>query len=201
MANTSKVCGLRPINQPYGSIRANYYQATTSTAFFMYQPVDLDANGRVVVATPGSNNFIVGSIIGVFDDAFCPIDNAYSGYVPANNAATNSAGLINILVADDPNQFFLIEEDTGGTALDAQSAHAGCSWTYQATTGNTVSGIARAVMDRSTLVAGGSGQQLRIIKKWDKPDNAYGDYCKWIVKPYYHRYNPPNQETAAATTV
>lgn len=188
MPNTSHIMGLRPINQPFGAVHCNYYQAATGTALYMYHPVDVDANGRIVLATPGSNNFIIGSIVGFLDDAAGPIDNAFSGYVPANPAVTNSAGVINVLVADDPNQHFLIEEDTGGTALTAQDANAACSWTYIGTTGSTVSGVASAVLDRSTVVAAGSTQQFRIIKKLDKPDNAYGNFCKWIVRPLYHRY-------------
>ena len=201
MPNTSRVMGLRPIWQPYKGIQVTLYEAATGTALYMYHPVDLDANGRVVLATPGSNNYILGSIVGFLDDAYGPIDNAFSGYVPANPAVTNSAGVVNVLVADDPSQYFLIEEDTGGSALDAQSIGAGASWTYQAATGSTVSGVARVVLDRSTLVATGSGQQFRLIKKWDKPDNAYGNFCKWIVRPYYHRYGPPIAEAAVSTLV
>ena|SRR3990167_1844249 len=188
MPNTSHITGLRPINQPYGAIRCNYYQAATGTALYMYHPVDVDANGRLVLATPGSNNYIIGSVVGFLDDAAGPIDSNYSGYVPASPKVTNSAGLINVLVADDPSQLFLIEEDTGGSALDAQSANAAGSWTYIGTTGSTVSGVASVVLDRSTVVAAGSTQQFRLIKKWDKPDNAYGNYCKWVVQPLYHRY-------------
>lgn len=200
MPNTSRVMGVRPINKPYYA-QPTMYQAATGTALYMYHPVDLDANGRVILATPGSNNYIVGVIVGLLDDTSGPIDSAYSGYVPANPVKVNSAGVVNVLVADNPHQYFLIEEDTGGAALDAQSIGAGASWTYLATTGNTVSGVANVVLDRSTLVATGSGQQFRLVKKWDKPDNDYGNFCKWIVVPYYHRYNPPITEAAASTLI
>ncbi len=189
MANTSHITGLRPINQPYGAVRANIYEAATGSAYYMYQPVDLDANGRVVAAIAGSAGngfFILGSIVGLFNDAFGPPDDAYSGYIPANPASVNSAGVIKILVADDPNQLFLIEEDTGGTALDAQAIGAGGVFTFLATTGNTVSGVCNAVLDRST-VAATTDLTLRLIKKWDKPDNAHGNYCKWVVQIIQHR--------------
>ncbi len=189
MPNTSHVTGLRPINQPYGGVRANIYEATTGSAYYMYQPVDLDANGRVVAATAGSAGngfFMLGSIVGLANDAFGPPDDAYSGYIPANPVSVNSAGLINILVADDPNQLFVIEEDTGGTALDAQAVVAGGVFTFLATTGSTVSGVCRAVLDRSA-VATTTDLTLRLIKKWDKPDNAYGNYCKWVVQIIQHR--------------
>lgn len=191
---------MRPINQPYGNIRINYYEAATGTAMYRFHPADLDANGRVVLATPGSNNYIVGSIVGFLDDAYGPISDDYSGYLPANPASTNSAGVVNVAVADDPGQFFVIEEDTGGTALDAQAVNAGASFTYLASTGSTVSGIANVVLDRST-VGTGSNQQLRLIGKWDKQDNAFGNYCKWIVSVYLHRFNPPTPTNGTTTLV
>ena len=187
MANVTGKKGLRPINQPYGNIRCNYYQATTGNAWYMYQPVDLDANGRVVSAVAGSaGHYLLGSIIGMADDSFGPIPGADSGYIPAFPAMTGSGGFVNILVADDPGQYFIIEEDTGGSALDAQSIGSAAVHTFLATTGSTVSGIANAVLDRST-VATTSDLTLRILKKLDRIDNAYGNYCKWIVSINRHR--------------
>lgn len=185
MPNVSHVMGLRPIEQPFGNIKANYYEAATGVALFVYHPVDLNSSGRVTIAVPNSGNLIVGSVLGVYDDAFGPLANPYA---VANPASVNSAGLLKVLVADDPNQHFVIEEDTGGTALDAQSVGAGGSFTYLGTTGNTTSGMANVVLDRSGVDAANTNQQFRLIKKWDKPDNAYGNWCKWIVRINYHRY-------------
>lgn len=201
MANTSSICGLRPIEQPYGNVRVHYYQAATGVAFYKYQPVDLDSNGRVVAATFGSNNLLVGSVVGLYDGNYGPSDSDYS-YIPANPVAYGSAGLVTVAVADDPGQFFLIEEDTGGSALDAQACNAGASLTYtnQNSGGSAVSGICYAGLDRS-VVGTGSNHQLRIIKKWDKPDNAYGNYCKWIVSIALHRYDLSIPESARATFV
>ena len=200
MANVTGKKGLRPINQPYGNIRCNYYQAATGAAYYMYQPVDADANGRVVVATASDQTMILGSIIGMLDDAFSPISNSYSGYIPANPAFTTSGGYVNLLIADDPAQQFVIEEDTGGSALDAQAINAGACFTYTNSTGSTITGIANVVLDRST-VATGTGMQLRIIKKLDKPDNAYGDYCKWIVSINRHRLNPGANQAVGVSTL
>ena len=192
MANRSHISGLRPIEQPFGGIKAHYYEAATGVAFYMYQPVDLDANGRVVVATASNATLILGSIVGLANDAFGPPDNTYSGYIPANPASVNSAGLVEVLVADDPYQLFLIEEETGGgTQLAATNVGNGSVFTYIATTGNTQSGISNACLDASG-VGTGTDTTLRLIKKWDKPDNAYGAYCKWIVAINRHRLSPMN---------
>jgi hypothetical protein len=56
------------------------------------------------------------------------------------------------------------------------------------------------VLDRSTI-ATGTGMQLRIIKKLDKPDNAYGNYCKWIVSINRHRLNPGANLPVATSTL
>ena len=190
MANKSKICGLRPINQPYGNIRCNYYQAATGVAFYMFQPVDLDSNGRVVVATASNATLILGSIVGMADDAFGPPSNSYSGYIPANPTAVNSAGLVNILVSDDPEQMYLMEEETGGgSQLSATHVGNAVSFTYTASTGNTMSGVANACIDAST-VATTTDNTLRLIKKLDRLDNDYGAYCKWIVKINRHRLSP-----------
>lgn len=191
MPNTHKGIGLRPIDQPFGAIRANYYEAVTSAALYMFQPVDLDANGRVVFAGANSGaNRILGSILGFADDSYCPLPNPYLSANAGLGYTANSAGLIKVLVADDPNQYFVIEENTGGTALDAQSIGLGCSLTYYGSaSGSTVNGVANVQLLRATASTDQAvGNQLRLIKKWDKPDNAFGNYCKWIVKIDLHRY-------------
>ena len=200
MANVTGKKGLRPINQPYGNIRCNYYQAVTGQEYFMYQPVDLDANGRVVVATASDQTMILGSIVGMADDSFGPISSSYSGYLPTNPAMSGSGGFVNLLVADGIEQQFIIEEDTGGTALTQQAVNAGACFTYTATTGNTVSGIANVVLDRSTI-ATGTGMQLRLIKKADRIDNAYGDYCDWIVSINRHRLSPGANAAVGVSTL
>lgn len=187
MPNTSKVSGLRPIEQPFGNIRCNFYEAATGAALYMYQPVDLNSSGRIAAASWNSGNLIVGSVIGFADDSYCPLPNPYLASNPSFGYTVNSAGLVKVLVADDPNQHFVIEEDTGGSALDAQSVGAGVSFIFQATTGNNTSGIANAVLDRSGVDTGAL-QQFRLIKKWDRPDNAFGNFCKWVVRINQHRY-------------
>ena len=191
MANTSNPCGLRPINQPFGSIRCNYYKMQTGAVggVFLNQPVDLDANGYIVVATAATGNYIVGSIVAILNGDYGPTDSNYP-YLPTNPIAkdVDSSGYVNVLVADDPLQHFVIEESSG-TALTvaANFAVAGFAYFAGAASGSTVTGVCTCVLGADKLSAAGSAQ-LQLLKKYDKPDNAYGSYCKWIVRPFMHRY-------------
>jgi len=201
MANVSRIQGLRPLDQPYGSTQINYYEVATGTAIYKYQAMDLDANGRAIIAVVKSNNRIVGSAVSLVTDQFAPVDDAFP-YMPANPTMTtaNSAGIMYVGISDDPNQLYVIEEDTGGTALDGLARNAGCSLTYTASTGNTSSGLSNTVLDRSGVRVG-SNQQVRLIRLWDKPDNAFGDWAKWVVKINLHRYNMEADDTAPGTSI
>lgn len=190
MANARHTIGLRPIDQPYGNIRANYYEVASGVALYMFQPVDLASDGRITFAAANTASTVLGSVIGFADDSFCPLPNPYLAANPNLGYVANSAGLFKALVADDPGQYFVIEENTGGTALTAQEVGNGIGFTYiGAASGSTVSGVANVQLLRGTVNANNSsGSPLRLIKKWDKLDNAYGNYCKWVVKIDNHRY-------------
>jgi len=205
MANSSRQTGLRPINPV---IRANIYKYATGNAIFMYQPVTLLNTGlagqALVDGTSAGGQALLGSVIGFLAGDWSPVDNDQSGYIPANPDANqlDSNGNVNVLVADSPDQLFVIEEDTGGSALTLASVGAGGVMTTQgigaaATSGNTISGVSNAVLDRSLVGAGaGSNLTLQLIKLWDKPDNAYGDYAKWIVRINDHQYQRASDATS-----
>lgn len=201
MANENRPCGLRPISQPYGAVRASVYKAVTGAAIYMFSPVDQNATGYVELATAGSGNRIVGSVIGMLNGFFGPIDKA-AGYIPTNPVAgeVDSDGYMNVIVADDPDQEFLVAEAGTGTALTATARHAGINF-YSTTTGNTRSGVSMANVDPTSLIAAGSNQQLRLIDKIDKLDNAFGAYCMWRCRIYMHRFSCPTPGAGTGTTV
>ena len=202
MANSSRIQGLRPVSQPFGNTQINYYEVATGTAIYKYSPMDLDSNGRAIVAVVKSNNMLLGAAVHLSNDQYAPIDDEFP-YMPANPtmAKANSAGIMYVGISDDPNQFYVVEEDTGGgTVLDQQSANAGCDLTYIATTGNTSSGLSNAVLDAST-VGTGSNLQLRLIRKWDKPDNAFGNFQKWIVQIQLHRRHPSTTQNGVSKLI
>ncbi len=179
MANSSFIKGLFPIKPTGGTVKINYYKANTQQAIYLHDPVVLESAGLVVVAKCGSANAILGSAEIFLDSNLGgPADVTGKCYLPAS-----TDGYVG--VADDPQQRFLIEEDTGGTAL-TQSAVGSCAdFTYIATTGDTTTGLSTVVLDRSGIDATSGQFQLLGILYAD--DNAFGDYCKWIVRINKHQ--------------
>lgn len=179
MANSSFIRGLFPI-KPTGSgmVKLSYYKANTTTAIYLHDPVVLEAAGIVAIAQCGSANAIIGSAEMFLDANLGAPADVTKPYLPAN-----TDGYVG--VADDPNQRFLIEEDTGGTAL-TQAAIGSCAdFTYIASTGDTTTGLSTVVLDRSGLDATSGQFQLLGILYAD--DNAFGNYCKWIVRINKHQ--------------
>ena len=190
MPNTSKIPGLRPIDNPYGNVRVHYYKAVTNLNIFLYDIASQNDAGVVGVGQVGSGSALLGSVVSILNGEWSPITDLQN-YYAANGDIVDTDGYIRVGVADDPNQYFVVEEDTGGSALAQTNVGNGCDMTYIGTTGNTASGLSTVVLDRSTASTT-SNAQLKLIKLWDKPDNAFGDFAKWIVKINYHQNNPSN---------
>lgn len=200
MANDDNVKargGLLPVDFPHGNFKKQYYLLTTGAAalnVFIGMPVDLDANGR---ATPNiewtnSNNTCLGTIVGFADTNFAALPTAMEttqagAYLPGNTDAY-------VLVADDPNQDFVIQEDTGGTALTASEVGNNANPVFRATSGDTTTGYATLELDRSSAGTGTGGiLLLKGVHRYmnsDGTNNAPGNYAKWIVRIVRHRLAP-----------
>ena len=192
MSNVQFTKGLFPIKPNGGMVPINYYRADTSTAIYLHQPVRLNSDGKLTIATCGSNN---GTILG---SAECFLDKNLGApketypYLAASNTEAVFVG-----VADDPNQLFVLEEDTGGSALALTNIGNLADFTYLGTTGNTTTGLSQAVLDRSGVNIS-SGQFLLLRPQYAADgDNDYGNYCKWIVKINMHQTKIETGNTAA----
>ena len=188
--------GLLPIQWPFGAIKSKYYKLTTGAAaanVFIGTPVDLDANGQAAFAATGTANAILlGSVIGFADTNLASIPSAMANlangaYLPGNTDAY-------VLVADDPQQEFLLQEDTGGSALTASNVGNNVGWKYRSSSGNTTTGYATAELQRATASTATGGSLIltglyRNINS-DGTDNAAGNYAKWIVRITQHRFGP-----------
>lgn len=198
MANDDMIAargGLLPVNFPFGNFKKNYYRVTTSAAaaFYLGQPVALDATGQVGAATiAASNGTLVGSIVGFADTNLEALPTGMEtttagAFLPANTDAY-------ALVADDPDQEFVIQEDTGGSALARTNIGNNAAMIYRTSSGDNTTGYSTVELDRSSAGTGTGG--TLIIKavggnmNSDGTVNAPGNYCKWIVQIVRHSYAP-----------
>ena len=190
MANDqSSSLGLRPLNLQRGNVEVRYFTANTAQNLFRFQPVALNNSGQVEVADLADNTQIIGTIVGVLDTdkASLPTnltDLTQGAFLDSSNDAV-------VAVSTDPDQLYILEEDTGGSALTASNVGNTVNFTYLADTGNTTTGISNVVMDRSTVAADTGGiftiVQLRDNINTDGTVNAVGNFGHWVVKINHHQ--------------
>lgn len=195
MANTqSSLLGMRPFVQPGDRVRINYYNVNTAVALFRFQPVAMNNSGQVQVhPLIGELSPLIGPIMGFLDTSQAGLpanlnDLAQNAFLDATSSAARAA------IADDINQLYSLEEDTGGTLMGSEnSSGQTVLWTYLATTGNTTTGVANVVLDRSTLSTG-TGPTLTIVRAFRENMNedgttndVTGDYAKWVVRINAHQ--------------
>lgn len=208
MANDqSSSLGLKPFAQPGQRIKINYYQINTGQNLFRWQPVVLNNSGQVAAAVAGTDlTPLLGSIVGFLDSNRASLPTNLTDLTQGAFLDSGNNGLA--AVADDINQEFILEEDTGGSLIgSANSSGKNVAFTFLATTGNTTTGVANAVLDRSTIAAG-TGEVLTIIRPYDENVNSdgtfndvTGNFAKWIVRINSHvkgvgtLYSPGNLQS------
>lgn len=195
MANDDYARGLVPLNR--NPNYAHYYRASTATDIFLGDTLLLNASGLVGVSSAATIG--VENLIGVAIGFSGPQKRGLATddpYLDASDLTTLAAGLETgdrlVLVADDPNQEFYVQEDTGGTALALADVGAAINVVYRSTdSGNTTSGWSRSEIDASAVVTT-TAAQLQILRLFDGinndgTNNAVGDYAKWVVKILHHQ--------------
>ena len=201
MANDNSPRGLIPVNLGQGANAVGYYRVSTDGSTDMYHGclVTQLASGFVVVASPTLMVPILGVAVGfagtqkrglATSDPFLDV----SDLIPPT--PSSDTGDRYVLVAHDPHQLFLIQEDTGGTALTIADAGAWCDAIYRgataiSVTGDTDNGWANLELDRSGVVTT-TAAPLRILQladtvNTDGTNNAAGNYGKWIVQIGHHQ--------------
>ena len=185
--------GLLPVGFPNGSFRKTYYRLTTSAAasVFIGQPMSADANGRVTpLALASSGSVCIGPVVGFLDTSYAALPNAMESltvgaYLPSNTDAY-------VAICDDPNQDFVVQEDTGGSALTESNIFNNAAMIYRTSSGDTTTGYSTAELDRSSAGTGTGGfLQLKAVlpqMNSDGTQNAVGNYCKWVVRITAHQF-------------
>ena len=182
----------------YGPVlRANIYAVPTDPTVAVYHN-DIVVHGGAGLETkfgtliiiedgsvPDSDPFILGSVIGVYDENMAPVkyiavaetgDDVVAGYV---------------LVADHPEQLFLVQEDGETNAITASEIGFNCDLISVALcAGNTETGISTMELDSNSAVAD-AAIQFKLLKPHedDTPADDTNHWCRWIVQANEHFYH------------
>lgn len=189
MANDDFPRGLVPFG-PGGPLRVQAYLASTATDLYLGMPVALDANGYAVPADVTAASVSIGAIVGFQDGNGAGL----AGGDPFLDVSDLGATLLDrpyVLVADHPDQMYLIQEDTGGSALTQAAVGATMFGVYGATSGNDNTGWTRLELDRSGIATTTAGfvtlLQLVDTLNSDGTKNAFGNYAKLKVRLSHHQ--------------
>lgn len=185
MANPDIVRGLQPVSNLYGGAYTGGARVYTTpsgdgTAIFIGDPVKLAGTGQVVngqtytdVIQAASTNVVVGVVIGVLAET--------RDSLPYRAAST----VRRLLVVDDPNAEFEIQEVSGGTALTANDI--GLNANFVVGSGSTVTGYSGVELNNATEATTNT-LDLKIVGLVPRENNAVGENAKWIVRLNNHQY-------------
>lgn len=196
MANVNKPAGLQPVmylnGAPYnGAGRVYAIPATDSNAYAIGDPVvpagSADANGipTLTLATAGTSNPVGGVIIsgagaGSYGSTY-GVPQESPVVIPASKTRAYY-----VLVAEDPNIIFEIQEVNSGTFLAAADVSLNTSLVSGVNNG-FVSGW---LLDNAAK-ASTAALQCRILQLAPRTaanDNAFGQFAKWWVLLNNHQY-------------
>ena len=189
MTNAARPYGLKAIRNN-GNVTYNRYWAPASLASLgINTPVNLGGtsnsanttNGQltpagtmpsIVVATGGTTNKLLGSIVGF---EVLPTDLFKAGYNAASTARI-------VYVADDIDQEFAIVDDGVGTLAITD---VGLNANLTIGTVNATTHVDSSSLD-TTTPANTVGFQLKILSLFDEPLNEVAIYATWRVKINNH---------------
>lgn len=185
MPNVNAPFGLKPIRSafsgPYNDGAQPYAALAADSVVIRYgDPVTLTGAGTVdglpvvALATVGGTTSITGVAVG-----FRPLGaTEWLGYRPASVA-------YEVLVEDNPNAEFLIQEDSVGGAVAVASIGLNAQIIYGTATGNT----SAAMLDSSTAAVTAT-HQLRIMGLSQIVNNEQGNFAIWRVRLNMHTHTP-----------
>lgn len=187
MANANAPFGLRPISQNgttwSGQGQLVAFPASQATNIFIGDPLvalgGTDSFGTPLVglATAGAANPILGTMLGISNG---PQGSGYT--VTRDLPIYRQASILNYgLIINDPDQYYVVQEDSvGGAIAAAVAGYANANLVAGA--GSTITGYSGWQMQSSSVAAAGNPTyQLKIMGLLRGPDNAIGQYADWVV--------------------
>ena len=94
--------------------------------------------------------------------------------------ASTDAGYV--LVADNPNQLFRVQDNGGATGITIANLGEHVA-SVAAINCNTTTGVSNYEIDTEGLL---TGNTWVLVRKDDSPNNVVGANCDWIVRPNVH---------------
>ena len=192
MPNLNTPFGLRPVGGIGGGVysgKITQYSvpAGDATAIFVGDPVKLAGTSQIIngqvfsdVAQAATGNTMVGVVVGVLADT--------RDSLTYRAASTQRVLLVN----DDPNAVFEIQQVTGGTALTANDV--GLNANFVVAAGSTVTGYSGVTIDNTTEATTNT-LDLKIVGMPNRADNDVGtavgtgaDASKFYVRINRHQY-------------
>lgn len=188
MANSNVASGIRPVNQ-FGTAWSGQgimvaFPASQAGNIFLGDPVvalgGTDAFGVPLmgIATAGASNPILGSFNGICNGP------AGSGFTITRDLPVyRQASILNYgFLYADPNDLFVVQEDSVGGAI-AASAAGFANGLLVAGAGSTVTGFSGWQLQSSSVSSSANTTyQVKLIGLARGPDNAVGVNAKWIVR-------------------
>lgn len=192
MPNANAPFGLRPVaglnNGPYnGGVRQYSVAAGNGTAIFIGDLVTLAGTSQIIdgqvysdVVQSATGDVFTGVVVGVLADT--------RDSLTYRAASTRRILLVN----DDPNAVFMIQQVSGGTPITANDV--GFNANVVVGSGSTVTGYSGMTLDNTTE-ANTNTLDLKIVGIVNAPDNDPGsavgtgaDASRFLVRINRHRF-------------
>lgn len=190
MSNANVPAGLSPISDngtPWsGQGMLVAFASGDSNNIFIGDPLvpagGVDAFGvpYVTIASAGATDVVVGSFVGVANGPAKGYSAAYT--LTQDKPIYRQASVANYgFITTNPDQLFAIQEDSVGGAI-AITTGGFANGNLISGAGSTQTGLSGWMLDSSTVASGNSTYQLKVLGLLRGPDNAIGNYAKWIVR-------------------
>ena len=184
MANVNRPNGFKPVGtisgSPWSGAVRKYSCDASSGAIFPGDLIKLEADGKAEAAAAGDTQ-LIGVCVGIVVDRDVAATE-HPGYKPATTAGE-------ILVCIAPDALYEAQED--GDTTDLALTDIGANVDMVDAGGSTVTGQSVQMIDSDSATASGSAQ-LRIVDFIDRPDNAIGDYARWVVRIHESHFTTAN---------
>lgn len=185
MPNADTPFGLKPYSHrngaPYNGAARRYSAAAgDATAIFIGDPVKLSGTSQTIdgivyadVDQAATGDVMVGVVVGMVADT--------RDSLTYRAASTQRV----LLVADDPDLVYEIQEVSGGTALVADAI--GLNANFVVGSGSTTTGLSGVELNNATEATTNT-LDLQIMGLVPRADNEVGEHAKWLVRINRHQF-------------